>query len=474
MKNRLRRNSIQARFFSPYSFLFFHFFLFSVIHAQQKPNILFILTDDQRMQGTIHALGGNEIITPNIDRLADQGTSFVSAYIMGGSQPAVCSPSRNMIMTGRNLYSIGEGIGNVIQSQNTMLGEVLGKNGYKTYAIGKWHNDRPSFNRGFQDGDELFFNGMGEQFNKPLYHYDPTGLYNKKIVSPSGESLNADHLYPNKHSSEIFAENAVHFISNYDNQNPFFLYVAFTSPHDPRVMPEKYLTMYDTAKIELPKNFLPNHPFDNGELSIRDEQLASFPRKPAEIKSHIRDYYAMMTHTDEQIGKIIQALKDKGLYENTIIVFAGDNGLALGQHGLMGKQNLYESSINVPLIFSGKNIPAGKIKTDLVYLSDIFPTLCNLTNVNIPPSVLGSVILGKNVQKRTAMLYGYRGFQRAVRKDNWKMIVYNVKGKQTVQLFNLKKDPLEMNNLAEDEKFKNKLNEMQLEFQKQKALNNDK
>ncbi len=456
------------------SLLFFQCMIFTVINAQQKPNIVFILTDDQRMMGTIHALGGNEIITPNMDLLVKAGTSFTNAYIMGGNLGAVCTPSRNMIMTGRNLFSIGSYEGNMIQLQNTMLGEVFGKNGYLTYGIGKWHNDKRSFNRGFQNGDEIFFGGMGDQFNKPLHHYDSTGKYNRKIVLTRGDSINADHLYSNKHSSEIFAESAVHFINAYNNNKPFFLYVAFTAPHDPRVMPEKYKEMYDTSRIALPANFLENHPFDNGELLIRDELLAAFPRKPAEIKTHIRDYYAMMTHMDEQIGTIIQALKAKGLYENTIIVFAGDNGLALGQHGLMGKQNVYESSVNVPLIFSGKNIPKGKINTNFVYLFDIFPTLCNLTNIEVPQTVQGKVILGKNAEKRGAMLYAYKDFQRAVRKGDWKLILYHVNGKQTIQLFNVKKDPLEMNNLAEDQHFKNKLNEMQLELQKQKEFNNDK
>jgi arylsulfatase A-like enzyme len=448
--------------------------VFTNVNAQQQPNIVFILTDDQRLQGTIHALDGNEIITPNIDLLANRGTVFTSAYIMGGNQAAVCTPSRNMIMTGRNLFSIGGNNGMVIQPQYSTLGEVLGKNGYLTYGIGKWHNDKPSFNRSFQNGDEIFFDGMGDQFNKPLYHYNTQGVYDKKIALPGGDSINADHLYPNKHSSEIFAENAVRFINSYDHKQPFFLYVAFTAPHDPREMPAKYKAMYDTARIAVPKNFLEHHPFDNGELMIRDEKLAAFPRKPAEIKTHIRDYYAMMTHMDEQIGNIIKALKDKGVYKNTIIVFAGDNGLALGQQGLMGKQNVYEHSIKVPLIFVGKNIPAGKIKTEFVYLSDIFPTICGLTNIRIPSSVQGLNILGKNPQKRTAMLYAYRDFQRAVRKGDWKLIVYNVKGVQTIQLFNLKKDPLEMNNLAADKNWIIKLGEMELELQKQKELIGDK
>jgi arylsulfatase A-like enzyme len=238
-------------------------------------------------------------------------------------------------------------------------------------------------------------------------------------------------------------------------------------------MPEQYKGRYDTSNISVPVNFMPKHPFNNGELKIRDEMLASFPRDPAEIKIHIRDYYAMLSHMDDEIGKIIQSLKESGLYENTIIVLAGDNGLALGQHGLMGKQNLYEHSIKVPLIFSGRNIPKGQINTSFVYTMDIFPTICNLTNITVPPSVQGKVILGKKVQQRTSLFYAYRDFQRAVRKGDWKMIVYQVKGQETIQLFNVKKDPFELNDLANDHHYTNKLVEMKLEMSSQKELNND-
>lgn len=441
--------------------------------AQQKPNIVFILTDDQRFQGTINALGGQEVITPVMDALAKGGTAFTNAYIMGGSQPAVCTPSRNMIMTGRNLFSIGNA-GMVISPDNITIGEALRADGYFTYGIGKWHNDKASFNRSFRQGDEIFYAGMGDHFNKPLFHFDASGLYNDSITLPnSTKRIAADHVYPGKHSSEIFSEAAVRFIKGHKSVEPFFLYVGFTSPHDPKVMPDQYKGRYDTSNISVPVNFMPKHPFNNGELKIRDEMLASFPRDPAEIKIHIRDYYAMLSHMDDEIGKIIQSLKESGLYENTIIVLAGDNGLALGQHGLMGKQNLYEHSIKVPLIFSGRNIPKGKINTSFVYTMDIFPTICNLTNITVPPSVQGKVILGKKVQQRTSLFYAYRDFQRAVRKGDWKMIVYQVKGQETIQLFNIKQDPFELNDLANDHHYTNKIVEMKIEMSSQKELNND-
>ena len=406
--------------------LFFLGFLSNEAICQniKKPNVVLLFSDDQRLQGTIHALGGNEVITPNLDALVKSGTSFTNTYIMGGSQGAVCVPSRNMLMTGRNLFSIGAE-GQVILPQNVTLGETLGNNGYSTYGIGKWHNDKASFNRSFQNGDEIFFGGMSNNpYNVVLSHYDNEGIYSSKL-SPSNEESHRKglHSYP-KHHTEVFGDAAVKFIENYQKEKPFFLYVAFKSPHDPRVLPEKYKAMYDTSKIKVPINFMPVHSFDNGELKVRDEMLAAFPRTPREVKVHTRDYYAMMTHLDEQIGNIVEALKAKGEYENTIIVFAGDNGLALGQHGLMGKQNVYEHSIKVPLIIVGNGIPKGKINDNFAYTFDIFPTICQLTDTAIPPTVQGQILFGKNINAREIMFYAYRNFQRALRIGDWKLIEY--------------------------------------------------
>ncbi len=431
----------------------------------KKPNIVLIFTDDQRLQGTINALGGNEVITPNLDALVKSGTAFTNNYIMGGTQGAVCTPSRNMLMTGRNLFSLGSVGADVIFPENTTLGQALGSNGYSTYGIGKWHNDKESFNRCFQNGDEIFFGGMSNNpYTAPLFHYDNKGVYS------STEGIkNGDHSYP-KHHTEVFGDAAVKFIKNYYNEKPFFLYVAFKSPHDPRIMPDKYKAMYDTSKISLPINFMPKHPFNNGELEIRDERLAGFPRKPGEIKGHILDYYAMMTHLDEQVGNVIKALKAKGVYENTIIVFAGDNGLALGQHGLMGKQSVYEHSIKVPLIMVGNGIKKGKINSNFAYTYDIFPTICYLTGTPIPASVQGMALFDKNSKKRETMFHAYRNVQRAVRNGDWKLIEYIVKMQKTMQLFNLKKDPFEMNNLANNSKFETKLSEMQALLTEQKKI----
>ena len=435
----------------------------------KKYNILFLLTDDQRAT-TIHALGNQQIITPTIDKLVNSGTAFTRAYIMGGSQAAVCAPSRAMIMTGRNVYHLKD-FGNTIPQQDIELGELLQQNGYDAHGIGKWHNGSASYARSFSSGGHIFFGGMSDQFNIPVWEFDSSRKYLKDSIHRQ------PHINPGKNASELFADDAVSYLQQQDGKKPFFLYVAFTSPHDPRTSYPEYTNLYDTAKIPLPLNFLPQHPFDNGELKIRDELLAAFPRTPGEIKLHLRDYYAMITHLDNQIGRIVKALKESGQYDNTIIVFAGDNGLAIGQHGLMGKQNVYEHSVNIPFIISGPGIPKNQQSNAFVYLLDIFPTLCQLTGVQQPSAIEGKSLVGviKNpaAKVRTTAYFRYREFQRSVRNEQYKLIEYNVEGKRTTQLFDLTNDPVEINNLYFNKAFHAQLKLLRKQLLEDKAAAGD-
>ena len=408
----------------------------------KKPNILFIFTDDQRYD-TIHALNNPEVITPNMDRLVKNGISFTRAHIMGGTSGAVCMPSRAMLLTGRTLFHLVDQ-GAVIPKEHTMLPEILRQNRYQTFATGKWHNGRDAYARCFTAGGKIMFGGMSNHLKVPLYDFDPTGLYPKE-----------KQYIGDKFSSELFSDQAIDFLKNYDSEDPFFIYISYTAPHDPRMAPEEFLKMYDPEKITLPANFMPVHPFDNGEMWIRDENLAPWPRTPEIIKEQIAAYYAMITHVDFHIGRVLTALEKSGRADNTIIVFSGDNGLAVGQHGLMGKQNLYDHSVRVPLIFCGPGIPKNVQSNTLCYLLDIYPTLCGLSKIPIPDTVEGKSLLpaikNQSVKIRDSVFLAYTKIQRAVRRDdNWKLIKYNVKGVETTQLFNLNDDPWEINNLAED------------------------
>ena len=425
----------------------------------REHNVLFLFTDDQRFD-TIRALGNENIFTPHLDSLVKNGISFRNAYIMGGNSGAVCIPSRAMLLTGRGLYNI-EGQGGTIPVTHITLPELFRYDGYTTFGTGKWHNGREAFARCFADGAEIMFGGMSDHWNVPVYHFDPKGAYETKtptIEDPLHSNRvtlkGYDHITEGKHSSELFADAAIDFLEKHDSSNPFFLYVSFTAPHDPRSMPKEFLEMYDPKKIPLPKNFMPQHPFDNGEMEVRDEQLAGFPRKAEEVHRHLIEYYAMITHLDAQIGRIQEALKRIGQADNTLIIFTGDNGLAVGQHGLMGKQSVYEHSVHVPLIMCGPSIPRGESRDAFCYLMDIFPTVCELTGRSMPDSVQGKslnpVIQKERQGVRDAVYFAYKNCQRALRTGCWKLILYNVKGEKHVQLFDLEDDPWEMNNLADE------------------------
>ena len=424
-----------------------------------KPNVIFFFTDDHRFD-TIRALGNEHIITPNIDALVREGTAFNNACIMGGTSPAVCMPSRAMLHTGRTLFHIQEQ-GQEIPAEHTTMGECFQQAGYRAFGTGKWHNSSPAYARSFTDGAEIFFGGMWDHWNVPAYDFDPTGRYDTQQplcrnfgTSNKLDYIGCDHIKAGKHSSELFADATIGFLKGRKSKDPFFAYVSFMAPHDPRTMPRKFLDMYDPDKIPLPENFLPDHPFDNGELAGRDEELAPHPRTPDVIRRHIAEYYAMISHGDAEIGRVIEALKDTGQYENTVMVFAGDNGLALGRHGLMGKQNVYDHSVHVPLIMAGPGVPKGETRDALCYLIDIFPTLCDLTGVPVPDTVegrsLAPVMRDPAHAVRDTLPFAYLGLQRAVRDDRWKLIEYVVDGVRTTQLFDLENDPFEMNNVAGD------------------------
>ena len=435
-----------------------------------KPNIVFFFTDDQRFD-TINALGNKKIITPNIDSLVNTGVTFTHAHIPGGTSGAVCMPSRAMIHSGKSLFHL-KNSGSSIPAEDSLLGETLKNNGYRTFGTGKWHNGTEAYARSFTDGDEIFFGGMNDHWNVPAHHYDPSGKYASRLPYVKNWSLKkdvdylyADHVNNGKHSSELFADASIDFIENYDADNPFFMYISFMAPHDPRTMPEEFLRMYDDIDIELPPNFMGEHPFDTGALKIRDEMLAAFPRDPDEVKMHIKEYYAMITHLDNEIGRVIKSLKDAGEFENTIFIFAGDNGLAVGQHGLMGKQNCYDHSMRIPFIFAGPGIPENVQKESLVYLLDIFPTLCELLDIEKPDNIDGvslkSALQDADQEVRDCVYLSYLDCQRAVSDKNFKLIEYVIDEKHTMtQLFDLKKDPWEIKNLADSDTHSEKLNAM--------------
>ena len=426
----------------------------------ERPNVLVFFTDDQRFD-TIGALGNPAVATPHLDALVGCGTTFTRAHIPGGTSGAVCMPSRAMLHTGRRLFDI-DGEGQRIPAAHTTMGACFQAAGYETFGTGKWHNGRESYARSFSCGDEIFFGGMADHWNVPVYRFDPSGRYGGRLPfvpdphhSNETRCREGDHIHAGAHSTDLFVEATEGFLRERDPGRPFFAYVALMAPHDPRTMPARFLDMYDPAAVELPASFLPEHPFDNGALRVRDELLSAFPRTEAEVRRHLAEYYAMISHLDAGFGRLMAALEAEGARDNTIVVFAGDNGLALGQHGLMGKQSLYEHSVRVPLVLAGPGLPRAERRDALVYLLDIFPTLCELTATPVPASVQGRSLAGiaaGTAESGYEELYlAYTDSIRGVSDGRGKLLEYA--GGET-QLFDLERDPLETRNLAGDDETK--------------------
>lgn len=402
--------------------------------AAPRPNVLFLFADDMRAD-TIAAHGNPHIRTPNLDKLVASGFSFNGNYIFGGDRGAVCMPSRAMLMSGKTWFHVDvKGLRGA-----TLLPELFGKNGYVTFGTGKWHNGEESWLRAFQRGKTILFGGMSDHTKVPVRDLGPDG---KLTPERTG----------GKFSSELFADSVIEFLKAQDGKQHFFAYVAFTAPHDPRQPPLSFREPYYRNLPPLPANFQPQLGFDNGHLTAcRDENLAAWPRTEAVIRDQLAEYYGLITHLDGEIGRILTALKDAKLADNTLVIFSADNGLALGSHGLLGKQNVFEHSMRVPLILAGPGIPRGKSTTAFTYLLDVFPTLCDVLGVAPPPGLEGENLRplweGRKERIRDSVFLPFKQVQRAVRDDRWKLIAYPEIGH--LQLFDLKTDPCEITNLID-------------------------
>jgi len=422
-------------------FLLFTVLCASLAAAGQKPNVVFIFADDQRAD-TIAALGNSHIKTPNLDRLVHMGVSFNRAYMQGGLQGATCVPSRAMLLSGKSLFRVDEKL-----LKDETWPAAFGRAGYTTFATGKWHNGQPSLAASFQNARSIFAGGMTNPMKAAL-----SNMEGGKLTTPRPGG---------KHACEAFTDEAVHFLKE-QKTGPFYCYLAFDGPHDPHIVPEDFPIKYDPATMPLAPNFLPQHPFDNGEMSIRDEQLLPWPRTAADVLSMNADYYRYISFLDAQLGRVLDALEASPFAKNTIIVFAADSGVARGSHGLIGKQNVYEHSMRVPLIIAGPGIPADKRTDAMCYLFDVNPTLGAMCGVAGPKASegidLSATLRDPSKAARPDLMFGYRSVQRAVRDDRWKLIRYPQINR--TQLFDLKADPDELTDLSAKSEHAAKVAEM--------------
>jgi arylsulfatase A-like enzyme len=384
--------------------------LLQAAEQPSRPNFVFFLADDLRPD-CLGVLGHSIVKTPNIDKLMADGLVFRNAYVLGSHSGAVCLPSRTMLMTGMSY----------LRKDRTTptLAQTVKAAGFASIRSGKFSNN-------------------------------PKKLEDEFDVHLDGGTAKGN------------ADNLIKFIGENAGKKPLFVYMAGKEPHDPQFAAEEYYRMYKPEQVPLPANFLPFHPFNNGEMTVRDEQTLAWPRTKENVTGKLARYYASISYWDAHVGRVVDALKAVGQFENTIFIVAGDNGLSLGEHGLLGKQNLYENGgMHVPLIFAGPGIKKGETKA-LAYLYEIYPTVCELAGIPVPAGLdaksLAQIIKGEKPKIRDCLFAAYKDCQRSIRDDRWKLIRYPLIDK--TQLFDLHADPHEMNDLAGTPEFADKIKEL--------------
>jgi arylsulfatase A-like enzyme len=477
----------------------------------KKPNFLFIITDDQS-PFSLKAYGNQICQTPNIDKLASEGITVTSAYVQGSWMSAVSVPSRTQLMTGRNVW------------------RTVGLPGFKTPD----YESPVKANEALSPEDPQFYS-IPAIFNR-------AGYITFRTCKSSTSYVNANKLFTynyekactladDENGSKWHGDRVLDFLEMRESKKqkqPFLIYLGFSHPHDPRHEKEELYAKYgasdeppahpDPKSPPLPVNYLPQHPFKHGNDDGRDEtrvQGVMTRRDEAVIRNETGREYACIENIDIQIGRVLKKLEEMGELENTCIFFTADNGIAIGRHGLMGKQNLYEHSWRVPLIVKGPGIKKGNRAPGNIYLFDVLPTLCDIAKIEQPPTCDGisflPVLEGETGTIREVLygvfnMYKEEGYGgpgngsrpgiRAVKKGDWKLIKYDVYDGQVheTQLFNLKENPDELLqehhdtaiirltgnkpmphqvNLANDPKYASILEEMEKLLLKQQFYYND-
>jgi arylsulfatase A-like enzyme len=410
--------------------------------AERRPNFLFILTDDQSPE-TLSAYGNTVCQTPNIDRLAAEGMVFHDAHHMGAWVGAVCTASRTMIMTGRTLWNAPGARGPEIQQSKKFrqraaqqsMPAVFNRAGYDTFRTCKRGNS-------FNEANALFTLS--------------------KVATKRGDTAAGGSQWHGDQVVEYLDQRAAN-----DDRDPFLIYFGFSHPHDPRNATPELAKKYGAFNTNNPTksnpkapplqiNYLPAHPFHHGHPGLRDEvrvQGVMKKRGEATIRNELGREYACIENIDQQVGRVLKKLEAMGELDNTYVFFTSDHGIAVGRHGLTGKQNLYEHTWRVPFIVRGPGIKPGSQTSGYTYLLDVLPTMCDLAGVEVPKTVDGKsfrpVLEGKTERIRDTLYGCYCGGtkpgMRSIKTDGWKLIKYDVlEGKvRETQLFNLRENPKE-------------------------------
>jgi arylsulfatase A-like enzyme len=478
---------------------------------KEMPNIVFIISDQHKLEAT-GAYGSETAITPNIDALAQNGIIFNNCY----TPAPVCAPARAALLTGMNPYangaiyhkapikmpngktklvSSGELRASGYKEDIKTFAEQLKIAGYRTAAPGKMHVHgelQRNVDRAHPQGNSMGFDESSVRY----YTHFPGGHYEdevgedtyqryrqfqkyKDVYNKGPMHLNNEYVPTLVENEEdvfdmVVARKAVEFINkNANKEEPFFIHVGFEKPHAPFTTTQKYLDMHDPKKFSLPATA------DDWVVKGRYPYVPNWihsgiPKQLEEAQNVMAAYNACVTEMDDMVGRVIQALKDNGVYENTIIIYTSDHGEHLFEHGLRGKHCMYDDAVNVPFIVSYPKQFKQNIKLNsLISLIDVYPTLCEIAGVEIPAYVQGTSLLnllqtGEEIANRP-IFSEFRGADyfllpgqklvpsRMLREDQYKFIyTHGI----IHQLYDLDNDPEELENLAVDPAQQERLNNL--------------
>ena len=425
--------------------------------AEQRPNILFIIVDDQSPYDLKVYNPKSELQTPNLDRLAGEGVVFDGAYHMGAWTGGVCTPSRHMVMSGRTVWHIPTKPG---QSNNPHVGNaklvppdlaqytmpaVFNRAGYDTMRTCKRGNS-------YEAANELF-----------TVRHDAT---KRGGTDETGSAWHADRVL------EYLAEREAT-----KDVDPFLIYFGFSHPHDTRDGKPELLAKYgavnhadqnvlppaDPKQPALPNAYLPAHPFDNTHMTVRDEVAVSGvwdKRDERTIRNELGREFACSENIDIQIGRVLAKLEDMGELDNTYIFYTADHGMAIGRHGLQGKQNLYDHTWRVPFIVKGPGVKSGTRVTGNIYLLDVRPATfpSRIPCMKNLSSIRSMLLCG--VALLAAFVLNIASGMAMIRQGDWKFVYHCRADENHVpesELYNLNTDPKELRNLARDRQQQDRL-----------------
>ena len=416
------------------------------IEGAPRRNVIFVLVDDLRHDG-LGATGHPWVETPHLDALARRGVQMRNAFVT----TALCSPSRASILTGHyaHRHRVVDN-SNPVPPGTVFFPQYLQKAGYDTAFVGKWHmggeSDAP------QPGFDRWVSFRGQ------------GTY---LPSKNGFNIDGKRVPQKGYITDELTDYALDWLKQRDATRPFFLYLSHKAVHSEFIPADRHKGRYASKPFVAPKTMADTaENYDGKPMWVRNQRNSwhgvDFPyHSNLDISEYYRRYVETLLAVDDSMGRIVDLLRERGLLDNTIVMFMGDNGFAFGEHGLIDKRTAYEESMRVPLLMSGGGLPAGAKIEDVVANIDIAPTILEAAGLQAPPMDGRSMLplaRGERIPWRETLLYEYyweRSFphtpaMHALRGAQYKYIRYYGIW-DTDELYDLKADPLETRNLIRDE-----------------------